>query len=758
MKRFLLILLALAACGTAEARHARGGSAGVTVSYDTYGGVANVSCANPNGTSYFGIATVASHKVLCDPLSHPYFARGFFVMDNTGAGNDESGKSYATYTGTKYTTTATWVTQELQRMQAWGFNAVGPYQSFFTMPWDGASPEVPYIFQEEGCSDALTGYSSDWISPYAGGLTKDLFSVRSPNWTGGVYSGETDYEDPNWTTYITGLLSSSGDYAYAHLMSATAAQKAYLIGLIGCDSDGTHGLEAGPDFTTVPFSGYNDFRLSYLVALASPVEWASTRHNEIYTDPTVYSKKTFHDQLTGEFANVAALNTAWGSSYTTFGTSGTCYGSGFGAWLCPSPSAAASVGTGNGTTLTFTGTLTTTVSENSVGIFVSGALVGGDEGGTLYGPHLSGTINYTTGALSITFAAGNAPANGAAITAEYIANGWDAGGTGAMDEDGRTAHQTYTGTNPNCIDGVGVAAVCNGGYASAGMVSDLNTLDETLAAKYGSVYSTALHVNFPGALFFGLDTFGTWGVPPNRYALQGMAPYIAADVLGGNVGLSQAMVDFVHTYAGDLPLIATNYNTANYDSPFAWPGSACSHSGTTVTCTIATPNTFSTGILIQVSCADTTYNVFQVYPSSYSAGSLVYTASTTPTNASTTCNVAQASSFEDYATQAARATAVSNLLTALPTTKYTADGVYPFIGDLWWQWFDPTDQYMSMGIVDTRDNSYDGLETVTTTPACQSPIQTYTCGGELRSGWGAVNGLSPIISANKAIDAALAGL
>jgi hypothetical protein len=51
----------------------------------------------------------------------------------------------------------------------------------------------------------------------------------------------------------------------------------------------------------------------------------------------------------------------------------------------------------------------------------------------------SGTINYSTGALSITFTAGNAAANDAAITATYVSNGWGIG-TGFLDEDDRPAH------------------------------------------------------------------------------------------------------------------------------------------------------------------------------------------------------------------------------------------------------------------------------------------------------------------------------
>ena len=59
------------------------------------------------------------------------------------------------------------------------------------------------------------------------------------------------------------------------------------------------------------------------------------------------------------------------------------------------------------------------------------------------------TVNYSTGAVTITFA--KAPAAGASITVNYVYGGWMAGGTGLMDEDG--SHTAWVGTNPFCLEG-----------------------------------------------------------------------------------------------------------------------------------------------------------------------------------------------------------------------------------------------------------------------------------------------------------------
>src|SRR5580704_11056427 len=122
--------------------------------------------------------------------------------------------------------------------------------------------------------------------------------------------------------------------------------------------------------------------------------------------------------LQAKYTTIGALNTAWGSNYTTFGSSGT-------------PITGEAVGTGNGSTTTFSHTLSNLVPARfSVQILVNGVVFGGDLGklnpGTLYGVTsavtpvvtMSGTVNYTTGALSVTFV--TAPANGATITVNYI--------------------------------------------------------------------------------------------------------------------------------------------------------------------------------------------------------------------------------------------------------------------------------------------------------------------------------------------------
>jgi hypothetical protein len=86
------------------------------------------------------------------------------------------------------------------------------------------------------------------------------------------------------------------------------------------------------------------------------------------------------------------------------------------------------IGTGDGSTKNFTGTLTTPVLPGSV-LINAGALTGTDNAsGIISGGGISGTINYATGAISVTFT--TAPAAGVQVLVDYNTN--DSSGVAGM--------------------------------------------------------------------------------------------------------------------------------------------------------------------------------------------------------------------------------------------------------------------------------------------------------------------------------------
>jgi hypothetical protein len=88
--------------------------------------------------------------------------------------------------------------------------------------------------------------------------------------------------------------------------------------------------------------------------------------------------------------------------------------------LAVQPNQGQVIGAGNGSTTVFTGTLTTPVLPGSVLLNI-GAVTASDNGaGAISGAGISGSINYATGAISVTYS--TAPATGVAVLVDYDTN------------------------------------------------------------------------------------------------------------------------------------------------------------------------------------------------------------------------------------------------------------------------------------------------------------------------------------------------
>src|SRR4029077_2506250 len=230
-------------------------------------------------------------------------------------------------------------------------------------------------------------------------------------------SGVADFYDANLPTFLFNELKND---PYTESIKASR-YKHYMIGMSVDDGDQMYGFGKGRDFP----GGYNNAHLGWIVLTMSPVQTVNSDKGFVYADTTVYSKQALRDQLAEKYKTISALNKAWGSDYTTFDSSGTVISTEL-------------IGTGNGSGSTFhTKLAKPTITPFSLQIKVGGVAVAGDLGPNaeeeLWGPHVAGTVNYSTGKISLTFAAGHTPARGAAITADYVQNGWGIG-TGLMDE------------------------------------------------------------------------------------------------------------------------------------------------------------------------------------------------------------------------------------------------------------------------------------------------------------------------------------
>lgn len=721
-----------------------------------YGGLnAGPSCTNTN--TAFTIVTVSSHLVFCTPqgTNKVMFPKGAFVFSFDAIGTlDESGNSYQNYVTTKYSGNLnTWATQETTLMQTWGWNMIQAQASTITFAWNGASIPLPGVLFEDGSHYSL------YITPTA--AVKDLYytigsSGAATTW-GGFFRASSalyDFRDPNWSTFINNNVFT--EVNSTALAASSTAIKGDLMYIETDDGDGLHCLGAGADFVTQP-PGNNDFRCGYVPFFVSSLSYVdpnvlsgsfSPNKIVVYPDGTVYMKKRWRDILQAKYTTIANLNSAWVTSgyYTTFGTSGTCYGSLSPSSVCPSPSAAITVtSSAAGGSQSYSPSLTGSggnISLYSVYVADNGVIVGGDTGvGTLSGTspqNVTGTVNYSSGTVSLTMTV----TAGHAITMGYCKGCWGIG-TGLLDEDCRSAHSAWCGT------GSGTTTICSGLTSSnavcptlpglpTNVIIDINAFTQDWATYYYTQWNAAIQTwtsthGFTGHVLYCPGANGSWTTPADQYVLTALNGNADLVLVGGQGVMTQAEVDFFHTYSGNLPFIDTSYRSANAQSPLSWPNSSCTHSGINVNCTMATPNKFAanaSGFNIDTICNNSDYTL-QIGGYSYSGTTLSYTKSPAPTNSSATCNVF----FDDnnvggFASQAARGADFQSGVTGLWATCYTSGGVCPYAGYAWWGYYTDWREGIDWGIVTVRDNPDNNHDNVNSTVTCTNNT-SYSCGGEL---------------------------
>ena len=345
---------------------------------------------------------------------------------------------------------------------------------------------------------------------------------------------------------------------------------------------------------------------------------------------------------------------------------------------------------------------------------------GGDQGdGTIWGPNLSGTITYSSGAMSLSFV--NAPAIGAPITVNYVQNGWGLG-TGLMDEDGRNT--AWWGGGPGAYNSLK-------GVASALQV-DLNNFLYDLANWFFSHSKTGVNnwtggpggSSMNGILYLGPDSLFSWGVPSRAPVLQAAGHSIQVIIATSTQSImSQSETDFVRTnFGSDAPMISSVFKTANVDSVFNFPISSISCSAGLVTVTTALSNTFVPGGAVQISGVPVSgYN-------SPVSGPFTVSAVNSPTQftyaISGTCPSESAkggnafwsdSNVGGYSSQAARGSSLVTDVSNLLSISYSSSHTKPYVGYAWWDWVDDPGEQLNWGLVTPLDNVYDGVQDRTTT-------------------------------------------
>jgi len=298
---------------------------------DQYHGLTNLPCSSGPETHFY-TEKIGNRWHLCTPAGNAFWMNGVYHTDASDSGTDYQGIVLADVVNAKYASgltgnsTLNWALQTTRRMQSWGFNTIAEYASIWTLPtsihaeWGTADSTIPVKLPFVAFV-APSLYSLTNSGKYASGPVKDLiYGIKSSTYSG-YRSSSPDVWDPNFAQWLQGELVNDPPIRQAY----SGLHNDYLIGFTVDDTDNLQGFGAGPDFPTtangVAAPGYNQVHLGWAVLVTAPAQ--SSSGSQTYANTTVYAKQELSNWLAARYNNdVASLDSAWGSNYSTFGSSG----------------------------------------------------------------------------------------------------------------------------------------------------------------------------------------------------------------------------------------------------------------------------------------------------------------------------------------------------------------------------------------------------------------------------------------------------
>jgi hypothetical protein len=379
----------------------------VTPALDQYGGIVGQSCTQ---TGYFHSEKVGNRWWLCTPAGNRWWMTSVGGTNAPGGGCDASTgqcSNYPAIANSKYgDLNIHWGPQQNRRLQLWGFDSVGQLSAGYMYStascpgcdgWPAGQQPVKLPMTQ---TLNVSNYAAINLHNYADRPMKNMLYGMNKNYKGWPAS-VMDFFEPQFGSWMAGYFADTTVNGVHRYLTSP-----WVVGVFLDDTDWFWGMGAGPDFHTIP-SGHTNSHVGYMTLITSPMQTfnpdpASRGVPALYTDAKVYSKTamasppsscgptspcSLRDYLHKKYdGSITALNTAWGSNYTTFDSTGTSV-------------AGEVIGTGDGTKTVFTHTLAATpVSPESILVSVDGVPQGGDcpwwasacqaaqNGGTIKGP------------------------------------------------------------------------------------------------------------------------------------------------------------------------------------------------------------------------------------------------------------------------------------------------------------------------------------------------------------------------------------
>jgi hypothetical protein len=283
-------------------------------SVDQYGGLTALPSPN-GGTGHWRVEKFDNRWLFVDPLGNGFWMLGVQNIDPT----TDSHNVYETTVQNKYGDYAKWGGYAILRLKQWNFNTVSDYAIRYVIPWDSSRSGKAVL--PATTLDSNTRHSFTNAGNYGTGPVKDLYLGLNGTYTG--YRGSfPDVFDPNFANYVNANLKAGAADPYWGQQFTSP----WFIVYSPDDADYLTGFGPGAQVPTP--DGAIHPHLGWIVLCTNPTQ--SVGHGIIYSDTTVYSKRSLQTFLSTSYSgSISALNAAWGSNYTTFGSAGG-YGSGTG--------------------------------------------------------------------------------------------------------------------------------------------------------------------------------------------------------------------------------------------------------------------------------------------------------------------------------------------------------------------------------------------------------------------------------------------
>jgi hypothetical protein len=304
------------------------------VPHDDFGAVI---AGRAKATGFFQVQKAGNRWHFLSPRGNPFWMRAVYAVNLADGGEEASTK---TLRGKYQNDWTIFAQHAVKKLRTWGFNALGEYSSSYTYPVatylrpHGNPVKMPFIRILNISYYGATNYGE--LAPaafktlLAGAIDPRIYK----DWPGNI----PDVFDPNFEIYARKIAAdvktAKNDTLFTEKSPSggtphpTLATTPWLIGTTPDDADYLFGFGPGPDEP-----GRRKVihpHIGWVIAVTRPTQ---TVNNEIgaafgehqsvhYSDSVVYAKRAWRDFLVQEYKNVAGLNSAWGSSYSTFDSDG----------------------------------------------------------------------------------------------------------------------------------------------------------------------------------------------------------------------------------------------------------------------------------------------------------------------------------------------------------------------------------------------------------------------------------------------------